>query len=940
MKDYNLPVYDDARRWIKAKRASGNSWDSIRLACKRSLNDLEDFLTRRREEDDWDINQDDWFKLIESEMNAEQYTIRANYIDGGSMIFEKDQLSAVTVPTDQKSSWVLYCDHLRKKHFREETIKDMEMSTLKILKCLSSDTSKEDQQAVKGLVIGNVQSGKTANMAALMAMAADWGFNFFIILSGTIENLRIQTQRRLLNDLSHKGNLQWRGLEHLGLKCPETEKPQYLHFEKNSPSRFFTVILKNSTRLKNLIQWLHWDKNKKKDMKILVIDDEADQASINTLPLSAKERAKINGLIVRLVKDQKDDGNPGESPFQAMNYIGYTATPYANILSENSNDSLYPQNFIVTLKTSREHFGPRRIFGIEDNAESDGLDIVRTVTPEDLAVIKNIHNGNWVERDPETLIDALSWFLCGAAVMRQREYKRPVSMLIHTSQRIEHHNQLFQWIEKYFENDKEEIIKKCRMVWEKERKEFTLEDFTEQYPDYSFLNTMGDYPDFSELVPHIETLLSIVSPIRLNEDTNMQYNQGIHLCVDNCQNNKATADGFFMRLAYPQDNDEIEYSTAFIVIGGQTLSRGLTIEGLISTYFLRASNQADTLMQMGRWFGYRREYELLPRIWMTDKTISQFRFLSTLDEDLRAEIQMMESLEKKPSEYGPRVLNSSKYTQMRVTSSNKMRAAQLAEATFCGTALQTQIFHNDTDILNDNLQLLISFVNNLGPAEKRKEINKHAQSAAIWRNVPKTQIFEFLKKFQFHERLKLGGNLSALESWIDQMMKKGKLQTWNVVFAGKAAGVPITLQHVSIGKVIRSRLKSSDNMDFIDIKALRSPPDMIADIDLEHQSDEVRDMVRNFVSRNTTLIREKAGMGEYPQLILYVVDRNSSVGDRKSSTRIDLNAPVDLAGLCINIPPSDDTEDYKTRVSIPILSNLFEDESDLPDDGQGVTNEN
>ncbi|MCQ5166545.1 hypothetical protein NE645_11105 [Roseburia hominis] len=150
--------------------------------------------------------------------------------------------------------------------FKEEVVDEMERATIKILKRLSNDTT--EIRPVKGLVIGNVQSGKTANMAALMAMAADWGWNMFIVLSGTIENLRQQTQNRLLGDLNCLGNLNWNGLEHLSKKPMLGQRTQDLHFDKTSKQRYFTVCLKNPGRLKGLIQWLQSDANKQKQMKI------------------------------------------------------------------------------------------------------------------------------------------------------------------------------------------------------------------------------------------------------------------------------------------------------------------------------------------------------------------------------------------------------------------------------------------------------------------------------------------------------------------------------------------------------------------------------------------------------------------------------------------------------------------------------------------------
>ena len=216
----------------------------------------------------------------------------------------------------------LYKKKLKDKGFKDLVIEEMERTTLRILRRLSTNTV--NKQSIKGLVIGNVQSGKTANMAALMAMAADWGWNLFIILSGTIENLRQQTQKRLLDDLNTPGNLNWRALEHLSKNTSLGQRAQDLHFEDSSRERYFTVCLKNATRLRNLIQWIYADPNKQRQMKILVIDDEADQAGINTANIKSKDRRTINRLIVNLVNGKNEKGEIINSHFRAMNYIGYS----------------------------------------------------------------------------------------------------------------------------------------------------------------------------------------------------------------------------------------------------------------------------------------------------------------------------------------------------------------------------------------------------------------------------------------------------------------------------------------------------------------------------------------------------------------------------------------------------------------------------------------
>lgn len=208
--------------------------------------------------------------------------------------------------------------------------------------------------------------------------------------------------------------------------------------------------------------------------------------------------------------------------------------------------------------------------------------------------------------------------------------------------------------------------------------------------------------------------------LNLMREGDLSYHKGIHLCIDNCTNNGITSDGMHVRLAYPDPSNMPSPAPAFIVVGGATLSRGLTIEGLISTFFLRSVGQADTLMQMGRWFGYRKKYELLPRLWITDKTRQQFVFLAALDQELRDEIQQMDITGRSPADYGPKVKNSPKVSFIRITAKNRMQAATEAAMDYSGASNQTYLFDNNATILKENIRITEEFISELGTHGFRK----------------------------------------------------------------------------------------------------------------------------------------------------------------------------------------------------------------------------
>ncbi|WP_051826992.1 Z1 domain-containing protein [Metabacillus indicus] len=902
MINISLPNFDKCREWIVNARKKDNSWELIRMALKKDEVGLQKFLESQKENNFWPdaLNVENWLKLVDSEKNAEERSLEVSIKDRKAFLIDDNQDSEVTVPTDSRSSWQLYRKHLIDTGFHSDSVNEIESATIGVLRRLNIDSA--NAEPVKGLVIGHVQSGKTANMAALMAMAADWGWNFFVVLSGTIENLRKQTQSRLFNDLNRPGNINWSGLEHLSKRTSMGQRAQDLHFEETSIMRYFTVCLKNAGRLKNLIEWVQQDSNKHRQMKVIVIDDEADQASINTADINKKERARINNLIVNLVEGKKPNSNPCETKVKSMNYISYTATPYANFLNESAPESLYPRNFIRTLQPSNEYFGPRQIFGIEGTEDSDGINIVRTISESDLDEIKLLHNGEAVSI-PGSLKDSICWFLCSAAAMRYLGHRKPISMLVHTSQKQSHHKEVSEAIRNWIDAiDRNELMDKCKKIWNEEKKELSLESFREAYPEYGRPDEeINSYPEFNSIVSNIEVLLEEVTHIPLGEDGSFSYKSHIHLCVDNCANNGVNEEGMFVRLAYP-DPEQRPYPSpapAFIIVGGSTLSRGLTIEGLVSTYFLRSTLQADSLMQMGRWFGYRRGYELFPRIWMTNDTVEKFRFLSQLEMELREDLCRFEVAGGNPLEVGPKIKNTPNAAWLKITAKNRMQSANEIEMDFTGVSSQTIFFENNIDKLKQNIELTDNFINSLGKPEKSR------LNALVWRNVKFGGVLkEYLCTFNFHQRSRVFNEIDAFSEWIMKVSSEEELDDWNIIVAGNETSKDTwVLNAGSVGKVNRSRKKTNKpDEDVINIGALRAPTDLLADVRENLLSPSSQEKLKKSISTvEVDEIRMESGLEKTPQLIIYRISKDSKARQSQEQ-RVDLNAVEDIIGLCIFIP--------------------------------------
>lgn len=938
MADLTSLIYDKPRDWIRTCRERNIGWDVIALGRKKDYTGLQEFLENQEFESFWpQMSITEWQELVKSQKNAEENTKMIELLDGIAHIHDAGQDNAITIPAGEATSWQLYKKKLLNDGFKEETVKEIESTTLKILKRLNDDTT--ESGPVKGLVIGNVQSGKTANMAALMAMAADWGWNMFIVLSGTIENLRVQTQNRLFNDLNQQGTIWWRPLQHLSKRVDISQKAQSLHFDEGSKERYFTVCLKNSTRLKNLIQWAQADKNAQRQMKILVIDDEADQAGINTSNIDANEISRISKLIRALVNGKNEKYEDIDSRYLAMNYVGYTATPYANVLNEAKEESLYPKNFITTLAVSKEYFGPQQIFGYSGDSDAfDGMDIVREINDEELVKLKSIHDGN-INEAPESLYDAVAWFMCGVSCMRIWGYRKPISMLIHTSQRVQHHGTVAKVVDNWVKyTSREQIMKRAERVWYEETARFSIKAFREQYPSYDRPDeAINRYPEFSEVKKQLEILLDGgISHIELDSEQELSYHKGIHLCIDNCANSGAS-ESMHIRLAYPDSSRMPSPAPAFIVVGGATLSRGLTIEGLISTYFLRSVGQADTLMQMGRWFGYRKGYELIPRLWLTEKTRKQFEFLAALDQELRDEIQRMDVNGLSPSDYGPKVKNSPKTSFLRITAKNRMQSATESTMDYTGASNQTYLFDNDADVLRANIKLTEDFIAALGDEWATGEENNYFPNNAIWKDVPFDVIKEYIGKFGFCQRLKVFNDTKPLTDWISKVTAEGKLGNWNVIVAGKNNnnnGEWTLPGGRKINKVNRSRKinKNETEDSLLDIGVLRDPTDILSDVEVKKiQDPQIKTAVMEFITsgkaKGVMGLRDRSGLETTPQMIIYRVDKDSTT--RSETTRRNLEAAEDIIGISIYVPGGRIGTSYASTISIKIDSSIFDGDPDM-----------
>lgn len=890
--------------WIKNQRLHGKSWDWLFAVGKTSDEELSRFLEDRVEYDFWEaMTPEDWRTFVAEQKRQSEITERINDESGATVLGATNEDNSILIPSEEDSAWQCYKNKLLNDGFGVQTVEAIENSAIKTLRHLSRDTTHTGP--IKGLVVGNVQSGKTANMAALMAMAADNGWNMFIILSGMIESLRLQTQKRLNGDLNNweqrfNSRFNWQTIDNPIPAEQYGKRVRDYDFDINSRQRYFAVCLKNAPRLKNLIDWLARGGEKRKDIRLLIIDDEADQASINTLPEG--DRTRINSLIINLINGRDSDGREIANKFGAVNYIGYTATPFANVLSESpSENSLYPSHFIATLAVSDEYFGPQQIFGCPDTIY-EGLDIVRNVPDEHIKSIVGIHKDADDEL-PQTLKDAICWFLCGVSCLRLWKYEKPISMLVHTSRLKSHHGTMASAIERWLsETPHPVIVDECEQVWDNERNTFKVEDLLKQYPNYNNSNggaNIRELPTFHEIKEAlIELLDSGVTDIQIDNDKAPVYSDGIHLCVDNSEPNNDPDS--IKRLLYPDKENMPDKAPAFIVVGGQTLSRGLTIEGLISTFFLRSSLAADTLMQMGRWFGYRRGYELLPRLWLSDNARKQFVFMSDMDYALRQEIKQMHDTGIDFSEVGPRI-KTSPTNIIKIVASNRMREARNVEFDFTGHTMETGVFTNDRDILTQNLDITKQFISSLGIPVGSPHINAHNH---LWEGIELEKIINFLRTYNYSERVRGFNDIEPLIEWLEKFTADDSIGAWNVILAGNKTGNNKwePANGVSINKIYRTQ-RGLRKDSTINIGVLRSPEDFLSDIPVNCIEEEkaIKELLNgSHKMSDINNLRGKYDLQQTPQLVLYVINKDS-VPREDAKNRYPLNAVEDIVGFSINL---------------------------------------
>jgi hypothetical protein len=792
-------------------------------------------------------------------------------------------------PTKDDVFWPAYRDYLLNKKMRSrQEVDELDKASTRILSLLPAPGTLTFSS--RGLVVGSVQSGKTGNFTAVITKAADVNYRFFLVLSGMTDQLRNQTQGRIDTDALQHTRERWITITNIDEDFAQrTNVDSFL--SARSGVRTIGVIKKNGPRLRRLLTWLRGARPEVlRNCSILIIDDEADQATPNA-HRDPNRRSEINRLVVELL---------GLLPKAA--YVGYTATPYANLLGDTAEEGIYPRDFIVDLPASAAYFGPERIFGREqmdwDDPDelADGVDMIRIVPLTEVPQLRPSGaktRWSFIPTITASLSEALRYFVMATAARRARgQSGQHSSMLIHSSQFTNVHESFVDPISKHFDALSAALVAgdpdveaELRAIWEREQAAVPASLFDLQPVPFEAVR--------AELA-------------------------GVLVDVE-------------VKVENAQSTERIDYETpgrTYVVIGGNILARGLTIEGLTVSHFVRSASAYDALLQMGRWFGYRPGYEDLPRMWMTNDLRDAFYHLAGVEEDIRHQIGFYVHQHLTPLTLGIKIRT---HPKLAITSKLKMWSAVRSQMSFSNKTPQTILFHHrDQAWLDRNLDAarkLVRRISDAGIEEGEGRLPKYR----VFRGVMVAEILQFIEEYQFHpEQIELQGPL--VRGYIEDQNRRGNLLKWNVVVVGRPKA---DLGTVNLGLsqevplVNRSRFLRGSDPTTADIKALISEADLVADLPPESVHMKELSSWRDLKAK-----RQQVYQGAEPGLLLLypISQRSVPEGPNSENKRLPLQAVQDVIGIGFVFPDAaEDTPREYVTAALPdadIDELEFEEEAD------------
>ena len=720
------------------------------------------------------------------------------------------------------------------KGWARQTLQRADSLTDRILELLE-DPNRTGSWDRRGMVVGEVQSGKTSSYLELSCKAADSGYKFIVILTGGTNSLRAQTQLRF-----DEGFLGWDSRLDLALVASDnrvgvgklpgeglynvmtaTTAREGGDFSQTIANQFnvmlggdpvLMVVKKNGSVLRNLTRWaksmgLADNDGTIPSVPLLLIDDEADYASVNTRPVDVggdEDPTVVNQRIRRLL-----------NTFQQSAFVGYTATPFANIFIYPDGDSpeygldLFPRDFLINLPVPSNHVGPTRVFGLRrdpvaDIEEIEALPLVRIVDDYETHIPKRHRSSLVIDELPESLKCAMKAFLISCAARAARgDAEQHNSMLVHVTRFVDVQSQVAELV---------------RFELQDLQNRIRYGDGDSPTPIMDELHTMW----LADFVPTSQSVRDLDSDLAVGCD---ELSWG-----SVCEYLVASSQKVQVKVINGSAKDALDYwdhpkGLSAIAVGGDKLSRGLTLEGLSVSYYLRATRMYDTLLQMGRWFGYRPGYVDLCRLYTSEDLRESYAHISVATEELKQDFDLMSERGMAPREFGLKVRTHP--AGLVITGAGKMRNGTRMTLSYSGAISETISFDRTERVRERNFELFSSFIAGLGQYMEEKTSN------LLWADVPGDGVAELLEGVNI-----LPGSRSArgdlIAGYIRNQMPKGGLVNWTIALISNQGDDEDTIQLGGwrIRPVVRSQYPgdTSDIDRIYRIRRLVNPAD--EDLDL------------------------------------------------------------------------------------------------------------
>lgn len=685
----------------------------------------------------------------------------------------------------------------------KDMIQSLDQTSSLVVSHLAPPTSKVPVTS-QGLVLGYIQSGKTANFSATIAKAVDEGYRLVIVLAGMHNNLRKQTEVRLREELVAPVE---------GKACTtltsDDDTGDFRRRQSITANRTlvradgFTmaVVKKNTSVLRALKAWLkEASEEVLKQCPTLIIDDESDQASVNTNK-DDQDPTAINRHIREIV-----------GMFNVVSYVGYTATPFANVFVNAQVDGeLYPNDFLIALEKPATYYGPEELFGrdaVNGKQPTDGMPVIRSVTESDALLLRNGDRTTDGQLElTNSLRSAVDSFILAAGLRLCRgHWKQHITMLLHVTHLVDPQDALTTELRTYVdelrlqvEDNSPNIRKRISNLYERDFEKTTASVVESQIVDFEVLWTN----------------------IR-------KFIQSLEVIMDNSTSTN--------RLSFDASERNGEPVWA-IVVGGNTLSRGLTVEGLTTSFFVRGSKAYDTLLQMGRWFGYRKGYADLTRIFVTSELFDFFLHLATVEQEIRDEVKVMAINGERPIDVALRIR---RHPNLLITATNKMRSATVASVTYSGAKAQTrQIYSGDEKIVSQNAKAIIEFMKKVKGSHGApiKVGFRDLEQCILYRGISPESVLQLLDSYKVPSD-NPNFRVEMIQSYITELVQIGELNDWSIALMSQKNGDALDIAGHKIYPLRRNA--KHETMDdrgktTVVLRALSTPGEEL--LDLEDQLD-------------------------------------------------------------------------------------------------------